>query len=102
MSWVLILFITLGTSFAGIPVLGITTNDEVISGEISEKDYSETLRVLKTTMDEKVVRSLSAPAAGETHWQMNKFSLGLGLSGEVGAGPFKYSGVLKHRFIYSR
>ena len=102
MSWILILFITLGTSFAGIPVLGINTNDEVITGEISEKDYSETLRVLKSTMDDKIVQTLSAPETAETHWQMNKFSLGLGLTGEVGAGPFKYSGVLKQRFIYSR
>lgn len=101
-SLLVLLIIFASEAHAGIPVLGINSNNEVISGEISEKDYSDTLKILKQSLDEKVLPSVSAAEAPEALWKLSKFSLGLGLTGEVGVGPFKYSSALKHRFIYSR
>lgn len=103
MKQLLVLVIILATNaHAGIPVLGVNSSDEVIAGEISEKDYSETLKILKQSLDDKVLPAVSSTEAPEAKWKLNKFSLGLGLTGEVGVGPYKYSSALKHRFIYSR
>lgn len=103
MKHLLVLFISLGSvAHAGIPVLGVGSRDEVFTGEISEKDYSETLKILKQSLDDKVLPSITVSETPEAKWKLRKFSLGLGLTGEVGIGPYKYSSALKHRFIYSR
>lgn len=102
MSIPMILLVLMTSSFAGIPVLGMNAENEVITGEITEKDYSESLKILKGALDEKIVQSINLPESTESEWKLSKFSLGLGLTGEVGIGPYKYSSALKHRFIYSR
>ncbi len=101
MPWLMMILLSSLLSFAGIPVLGMSDTNQVITGEISEKDYADTLKVLKDTMDQKVVVGISAIETS-SHWQLSKFSLGLGLTGEVGIGPYKYSSALKQRFVYSR
>lgn len=102
MSWPLIVFVLMTSSYAGIPVLAVNDNDEVITGEISESQYIETMKTLKETMDQKVVIGISALEADDSGWKLSKFSLGLGLTGEIGVGPWKYSSALKQRFVYSR
>lgn len=100
-SFLMILLLS-SFSVAGIPILGLNDRQEIVSGEISEKDYVDSLKVLKQALDEKVVVGISAVENSSTHWQLSKFSLGLGLTGEVGVGPYKYSSALKQRFVYSR
>ncbi len=97
----MMIFFFSSLSFAGIPVLGLSDSNQIITGEISEKDYADTLKVLKNTMDQKVVIGISAIETS-SQWQLSKFSLGLGLTGEIGIGPYKYSSALKQRFVYSR
>lgn len=103
MRWlpVLLLFLT-NFSFAGIPVLALSEDGREIVGEIEEHHYSETLIALKEGVDQKIAGELMSVSAPERGWRLSTFTVGLGLTGEIGVGPFKYSGVLKQRFLYSR
>jgi len=102
MSWALVTIVLMSSSFAGIPVLALRDNHEVVTGEISESHYIETIKTLKETMDQKVVVGISAIDSNDPGWKLSRFSLGMGLTGEIGIGPYKYSGAIKQRFIYSR
>ncbi|MES2526453.1 MAG: hypothetical protein V4598_05175 [Bdellovibrionota bacterium] len=104
MPWFMMMIFTLITTASAfaIPVLALNDQNVLISGEISTTDYIESLRVLKETMDQKVVTGISILERDGQGWQLSKFSLGLGLTGEIGVGPFKYSSTLKQRFVYSR
>ncbi len=104
MPWLLMmifLFITTASADT-IPVLAMNDQNVLITGEISNSDYTESLKILKETMDKKVVEGISVLEQSGQGWQLSKFSLGLGLTGEIGAGPYKYSSTLKQRFVYSR
>lgn len=99
----MMIFLFITTASAGsIPVLALNDQGVLVTGDISSSDYIESLKVLKETMDKKVVTGISAMESDGTGWQLSKFSLGLGLTGEIGIGPYKYSSTLKQRFVYSR
>ena len=99
----MMIFLFITTASAGsIPVLAMNDQNVLITGEISQTDYIESLQILKETMDKKVVAGISLLEQEGLGWQLSKFSLGLGLTGEIGVGPYKYSSTLKQRFVYSR
>lgn len=103
MPWIVMILFLITTASAGsIPVLALNDQGVLITGDISSSDYIENLSVLKETMDKKVVAGISAMESDGSGWQLSKFSLGLGLTGEIGVGPYKYSSTLKQRFVYSR
>lgn len=103
MPWPMMIFLFITTASAGsIPVLALNDQGVLVTGDISSSDYIESLKVLKETMDKKVVTGISVMESDGTGWQLSKFSLGLGLTGEIGIGPYKYSSTLKQRFVYSR
>lgn len=102
MTWIATVLFLMTSAFAGIPVLALQENGESIVGEIAEGEYIETISKLKEAMDQKVVVGISAIEDSDSGWKLSKFSLGLGLTGEIGVGPWKYSSALKQRFIYSR
>ncbi len=101
MSWILIPLFFLSHIFAAsIPVLGLSDQGESMEGLIEEKDYADTLVIMKEAIDQKVVGV--SESNREKNWQLSKFSVGLGLTGEIGIGPYKYSSAIKQRFVYSR
>lgn len=102
MSWILLPLIMIGYAGAvSIPVLALNDKGEFIEGKIEDRDYVESLRIMKETMDQEVLPRIQQETS-QARWQLSKFTLGLGLTGEIGAGPFKYSGAVKQRFVYSR
>lgn len=101
MTWILLpLFLMLQATAASIPVLALNEKGEFIEGQIEEKDYVQTLKAMKEAVDQKVM-ALDPDDSGKK-WQLSKFSVGLGLTGEIGVGPYKYSSTIKQRFFYSR
>ncbi len=101
MNKILIFLIFIGTSHAGpIRIIGHTRNSTYIYSEMKPEDYIETLKRTKSALDEKVVQSLKADQGKS--WKLNKISVGLGVTGEVGIGPYKFGKSLKQRFVFTR
>ncbi len=101
MNKIIIFFLFLNVCHAGpIPIIGHTRNSTYIYSEMMPEDYIEILKITKSALDEKVVQSLNAEAS--KNWKLNKISIGLGVTGEVGIGPYKFGKSLKQRFVFTR
>jgi hypothetical protein len=86
---------------AEIPVLGGDGKSEVILGTISKEVYVDTLVATKAAIDDRIANGLSVfPDGGG--WKLDRFSIGLGLTGEIGVGPYKFGTALKQRLMYGR
>jgi hypothetical protein len=84
------------TTLAAIPVL---TADGLI-GEISSEEYSKTIITVKEGIDQNLVLSLKEPQG--IYWKLDKISVGVGATGEIGIGPYKLGSSIKQRFLYAR
>jgi hypothetical protein len=87
---------------APIRIIGHTSDSKYILREVTQKDYIETMVTIKKALEEEVVSGLSHHEDKTPHWQLQKFSIGLGATGEIGIGPFTFGKALKQRFIYTR
>lgn len=94
----LILFLLISTSHAAIPVI---STDGVI-GSLSTQEYSETLLMMKDSVDRDLMNLVKPETAQKSVWKLSQIYVGLGLTGEVGVGPYKFGTTLKQRFIYVR
>lgn len=94
----LLLFLFVSTSYAAIPVIG----HEGVLGSMSSQEYSETLVMMKETVDRDLISSAQLKSTEKALWKLSQLSIGLGLTGEVGIGPYKFGTTLKQRFIYVR
>ncbi len=83
-------------------VFAVKENQESIEGEIAPENYIHSLVTIKKTLDDKVVSSLQDLPTESSVWKLQKFSLGIGLTGEIGIGPYKFGHALKQRFVYTR
>ncbi len=85
-----------------IPVIGRTTDSRYIYGAISEENYIETLTQLKAGIDSQLISTLPANSDKSPGLKLKKISVGLGASGEIGIGPYKFGKAVKQRFVYGR
>lgn len=93
----LLLFLLVSTSYAAIPVIG----PEGVLGTMSSQEYSDTLVMMKDSVDRDLM-SAQLKSDSTSVWKLSQISIGLGLTGEVGVGPYKFGTTLKQRFIYVR
>lgn len=99
----ILLLALIGSAHAAAPitVIGHDGEHEVI-GEMTPEEYSKTMVLLKDAFDDQVVNGLASYQDRGPRWQLQKFSLGIGVNGEIGIGPFKFAKALKQRFFYAR
>lgn len=69
--------------------------------EISEEEYTKTLVATKLGVDQELISPLKEDSK-KGPWKLDKISVGLGATGEIGIGPYKYGVAIKQRFIYGR
>lgn len=101
MNKIVFFFLFLNVCHAGpIAIIGYTRNSSYIYAEMKPEDYIETLKRTKLALDEKVIQSLNSDRS--KNWKLNKISVGLGVTGEVGIGPYKFGKSLKQRFVFTR
>lgn len=94
----LVLFIS--SSHAAITVIGSDGETDQILGTISQEEYTQTILMTKSGLDKEIIENLNAPS--HSSWKMDKISVGVGATGEVGIGPYKFGTALKQRFIFAR
>jgi uncharacterized protein YpmS len=100
---ILVILIFIGNcQAAAIKVLAWDGSSEVIVDEITTEQYQRTLTLIKSALDTQIISGLANYQEQGPSWRLAKISLGLGASGEIGIGPFKFGKALKQRFIYSR
>ncbi len=87
---------------APIQIIAFDDDKEYVYGALTPEAYSETLLKTKAGLDQQIVQSLPTGTGDSEHWYLEKISIGLGVTGEVGIGPWKYGMTLKQRFVYSR
>ncbi len=87
---------------AEIPVLSANGDSEVILGTISTEAYTETLVATKLALDHQFLREMTLATEQGDAWKLDRFSIGLGISGEIGVGPYKFGTALKQRLLYTR
>jgi hypothetical protein len=103
MHKILFIFILIQNCYAGnIQIIGQTSNSKFIAPQISSDAYVQTLLLLKQGIDSQVVNGLGSLDAPAASWQLQKFSVGVGMSGEIGVGPYKFGKAIKQRFVFSR
>ncbi|HXH76481.1 MAG TPA: hypothetical protein VNJ08_16035 [Bacteriovoracaceae bacterium] len=100
---IFMIFALVGTCYAGpIKVLGYDGNSKMIVGEMSPDTYIETILMTKDALDKQAITGLKNFHDKGPSWQLAKVSLGLGATGEIGIGLFKFGKSLRHRFVYSK
>jgi len=87
---------------APIQVLTLDANAKTAIQKIDANRYIKTLVALKTSIDQQVIKGLGALRNSTGSWEMKKFSIGLGATGEIGIGPWTVGKTLKQRFVYTR
>ena len=98
---IFLIFIT--TCFARpIKVIAYDGKSKVHLVEISTDQYIKSLLALNEGLEGQVEKEEIRLPLNAQGWKLQKFSLGLGTSGEIGIGPFSFASSLKQRFIYSR
>ena len=85
-----------------IPVIGRTSDSRYVYGAISEENYIETLTQLKAGIDSQLISTLPENSDKSQGLKLKKISVGLGASGEIGIGPYKFGKAVKQRFVYGR
>jgi hypothetical protein len=102
-AFLVLLCLSTGHLFAmDIPVIGRTTDSRYIYGAISEENYIETLTQLKAGIDSQLISTLPVNSDKSQGLKLKKISVGLGASGEIGIGPYKFGKAVKQRFVYGR
>ena len=99
---VLLFMFTGHASALEIPVIGRTQDSRYIYGAISEERYIETLMQMKAGIDSQLISTLPATTDKSQGLKLKKISVGLGASGEIGIGPYKFGKAVKQRFVYGR
>jgi hypothetical protein len=96
MKTLLLLLLISSSSFAAIPVVA----PEGVIGSITSAEYSETLVTLKDSVDRDLISNVQVNNTNK--WKLSQIWVGLGLTGEIGIGPFKLGTTLKQRFLFVR
>ncbi len=94
--------ISVTTTKAAIPVLSANGEEERVLGTISIEAYTETLVATKIALDERILRELNLTSDHTGPWKLDRFSIGLGVNGEIGVGPYRFGTALRQRLLYSR
>jgi len=85
-------------AYSDIPIIGIDHNgreiDQVISKEVFVSDMEKSLHASFELLPEK--ENLFG------NFFLEKVSIGFGAHGEIGFGPFKIGGAIRHRYFYLR
>lgn len=84
--------------YADIPIVGIDENGFEIDQSISEDSFL-------LNMDKSLNASLELLPQKENlpgNFVLEKISIGFGAHGEIGLGPFKIGGTIRHRYLYLR
>jgi hypothetical protein len=92
----------MSSSHAAIHVIGSNGDSEEVLGTLSQEEYSKTLLATKQGIDHEIMTALSTPESRRTKWKLRRISVGLGATGEIGIGPYKFGSAIKQRFIYAR
>ncbi|HXH76484.1 MAG TPA: hypothetical protein VNJ08_16050 [Bacteriovoracaceae bacterium] len=87
---------------ASIKVLGIDGNSKIVMGEMRPDIYVETIFLTKNALDQQAISGLENFKDKGPSWRLSRISMSVGVTGEVGFGPFKYGKSLKQRFVYTR
>lgn len=100
---ILMALLLLSFSWAGpIPVLAVNTRSQAVVAKVDSEHYARTILLIKEALDHQLPQSLKAMDSKASSWKLQKFSVGLGVNGEIGLGPYKFGQALKQRFVYSR
>jgi hypothetical protein len=98
----LVLFALVASALAGpIKVIGLTDDSTVIIQEISSADYRRSLSTMLSEVEQQLIIPL-APKDSSGNWHLKRIVVGLGMTGEIGIGPYKIGTALKQRFVYGR
>ena len=103
MKKILVMSIFLTSSFvvSGSEILVIASDgkEEKIEKH-SSKSIQESLKKINQSKNEAVLRSLEN-FQNKSKWKVSKVSIGLGLSGEAGIGPWNLGLAIKQRLVYT-
>jgi hypothetical protein len=85
-----------------IALVGADDNNNSVTKIISGKDYEEKVSKIITEFRTSTVPVVTAERgeSKSSKWKMKKFSIGLGLAGEIGIGPWKIGSEVKQRIFF--
>ncbi len=101
----LLLILSCATPLAGcnnddIPLLGLDDNKNPIEVLVSKPEYSRRIGLALTAAQDSAIPALNRRTFGGG-WGLRTLVLGIGVSAEVGLGPFKVGAVPRFRVAFT-
>lgn len=97
------LCLTQGVNASEILLLGVNDKGEEVQRELKADDYSNHLSKTLIAINNSVLERLPVEVEkSQNGYKLNKVSIGLGMSGEFGLGPWTLGAAVKHRIIFKR
>jgi hypothetical protein len=90
------LLVALSAHAGSIPVF----NETGEIGSLTAQEYAKTLSAVQAGLQEKLITPLET--SNDWTWKLEKISLGLGATGEIGIGPYQLGTSVKQRFVFTR
>ena len=85
---------------SGIPVIGMDKNGNPGQVWIGGEDYTSRLGAVLTSVNDSVLPVVNAQSASKS-WMLRTVTVGVGVTTEVGIGPWKVGAVPRARLIFS-
>jgi hypothetical protein len=106
-NWLFVLYLVASTSSASsIKTIKIVAWDKITKAEvieeISSSDYSKMLNQTKAQVSQLVVESFDGVQLRAFNYSLKTIVFGIGASGEIGLGPWKFGTGFRQRFYFKR
>tara|TARA_R110002072_G_scaffold534_5_gene3775 strand:+ start:31508 stop:31819 length:312 start_codon:yes stop_codon:yes gene_type:complete len=95
------LILSLNTYGANLPVITLDENGVEKVSTLTKESYQKSFSFILDQANQAAL-SLDGTHKAVNDWKLTKFSLGLGLAGTVGLGPWDLGLSLKQRFIFTK